>query len=81
VTVDHDAMLTNHALVIRTSGAEACAYCHQPVYCARCHTEPVLPGSQPFAEGATGALPRRPDATGPPGLEWPLLSRREWSGT
>ena len=74
VTVDHDTMLTNHAAVIRSSGAEACAYCHQPVYCARCHSEPVLPGSQPFTVGATGALPPRTEATGPPGLDWPLLS-------
>ena len=40
VTVDHDTMSTNHAQVIRDQGNQACAYCHQPVYCARCHAEP-----------------------------------------
>ena len=65
VTVDHDAMLTNHAKVIRATGNEACAYCHQPVYCARCHSEPVLPGSAPAANSGSGV--RTPD------VEWPLI--------
>ncbi len=26
---------------------QACAYCHQPVYCAQCHADPVLPDPFP----------------------------------
>ncbi len=62
VTVDHDAMATNHAQVIRDQGNTACAYCHQPVYCARCHEEPVLPVTTPFLQGSTT----------PEGVSWPL---------
>ncbi len=36
-------MLVNHAKVSQQTGTAACAYCHQPAYCARCHAEPVLP--------------------------------------
>ena len=35
IKVTHDEMLYSHAKSITTSGATACAYCHQPVYCAR----------------------------------------------
>lgn len=35
--VTHDEMLYNHASAIRKSGVEACAYCHQPVSCMKCH--------------------------------------------
>jgi hypothetical protein len=35
-------MLYNHVASIRKSGSAACAYCHQPVYCATCHADPVL---------------------------------------
>jgi hypothetical protein len=55
VTVQHDEMLTNHAETIRTSGAGACAYCHQPVYCARCHTDDVMPGSSRLHVGPPAA--------------------------
>jgi hypothetical protein len=72
VTVDHDTMATNHAQVIRDQGNTACAYCHQPVYCARCHAEPVLPVTGPGGSGATsGAI--LPDL--PTGLSWPLTPR------
>ena len=62
-------MLTNHAAVIRTSGNAACAYCHQRPYCARCHTEDVLPangigGIDPSAD--FGALDGDVDPTGGP---------------
>ena len=59
-------MLTNHAESIRQSGAESCAYCHQPVYCARCHSEKVLPGSAPPV--GTGLM------EAPPGVHWPLIA-------
>ncbi len=50
VTVDHDAMATNHAAVIRAQGNNACAYCHQPVFCAVCHgNNQVLPETTPFS--------------------------------
>jgi hypothetical protein len=65
VTVQHDQMLTNHAESIRISGAASCAYCHQPVYCARCHSEPVLPGSAPVIGARLNESP--------PGLRWPLI--------
>jgi hypothetical protein len=68
VTVEHDAMATNHAAVIRESGNQSCAYCHQPVYCARCHQEPVLPVTTPFSHGpdVEGIVPTRL------GVTWPL---------
>jgi hypothetical protein len=59
-------MLTNHAAAIRSSSANACAYCHQPVYCARCHKDQVLPGGPPG--GST--TPSR----GPAGLRWPIIA-------
>jgi hypothetical protein len=67
VTVDHDTMTTNHAQVIRDQGNQSCAYCHQPVFCARCHTEPVLPVTTPFSQGPTTTVPDPPS-----GLAWPL---------
>ena len=67
VTVEHDTMATNHAEVIRDQGNTACAYCHQPVYCARCHKEPVLPVTTPFLQGST-ILP----STATTGVSWPL---------
>jgi len=44
-------MLYKHASAITAAGGtQACATCHQPVYCARCHKEPVLDtGDQPLA--------------------------------
>lgn len=71
VTVDHDAMSTNHAQVIRSQGNTACAYCHQPVYCARCHREPVLPVTTPFSQGPKGT----PVPDQPQGVAWPLTPR------
>jgi hypothetical protein len=71
VTVDHDEMATNHAKVIRDQGNTACAYCHQPVYCARCHADPVLPVTTPFSHGPQGSpLPDQPE-----GVSWPLSPR------
>jgi hypothetical protein len=54
ISINHDAMATNHAAVIREQGNTACAYCHQPVFCARCHKEPVLPVTTPFGGTTTG---------------------------
>ena len=69
VPVDHDAMATNHAAVIRKQGNQACSYCHQPVYCARCHgADPVLPVTVPFLTGAV--LP----ATASQGVRYPLIA-------
>ena len=42
IKVKHDEMLYNHAASIKVSGGAACAYCHQPVFCARCHADNVL---------------------------------------
>jgi len=62
-------MATNHAAVIRKQGNQACSYCHQPVYCARCHgADPVLPVTVPFLTGAV--LP----ATAAQGVEYPLVA-------
>jgi hypothetical protein len=83
-------MLTQHAASVRAAGNEACAYCHQPPYCAQCHTDQVLPvtgpywGAQPSpiveptpSGGSTGLVAGAPTATAPPappGIRWPLLS-------
>ena len=64
-------MATNHAKVIRDQGNTACAYCHQPVYCARCHADPVLPITSPSSHGTTGVT--LPDL--PTGVSWPLTPR------
>jgi hypothetical protein len=45
--VKHDEMLYNHGAVLKKTGAQACAYCHQPAYCAQCHANPVLPDPFP----------------------------------
>lgn len=68
VTVVHDEMLIDHARVIRESTAQACAYCHQPVSCARCHADQVLPGSAPWTSPVS--KPQTP-ATG---ARWPLVA-------
>ncbi len=60
-------MATNHAQAIRDHGNQSCAYCHQPVYCARCHSEPVLPPSSPYVSG-TGS-----PSNAPAGVKWPLV--------
>lgn len=77
VTVDHDAMATNHAAVIRTQGNTACAYCHQPVFCATCHgSNQVLPVTTPFStqphpiplpspSGSPGIPPQSPSPSNP----------------
>jgi hypothetical protein len=41
--VPHDDMVYKHAAVARRVGAQACAFCHQPTYCAQCHADDVLP--------------------------------------
>jgi hypothetical protein len=56
VQVPHDAMVFNHAQVVRTVGAQACVFCHQPAYCERCHAEGILPP----APGASIAPTTRP---------------------
>jgi len=66
VTVQHEQMMTNHAQVIRNQGNQACAYCHQPVYCARCHADKVLPVTAPFINGSADAVPE--------GVVWPLIA-------
>lgn len=40
--VSHDNMKYDHTKVIRESGVEACAYCHQPASCMRCHKDDPL---------------------------------------
>jgi hypothetical protein len=52
--------------VIRDQGNGACAYCHQPVYCARCHAEKVLPVTAPFITQPQGSVPA--------GLGWRLVA-------
>ena len=56
IKVQHDEMLYNHAASIRVAGGKACAYCHQPVFCARCHADNVLetqPSKQPVGPSGT----------------------------
>jgi nitrate/TMAO reductase-like tetraheme cytochrome c subunit len=40
--VNHDEMLYRHPEAIANAGIQACAYCHQEVFCARCHKKPVM---------------------------------------
>ena len=40
--VNHDEMIYRHPEAIANAGIQACAYCHQEVFCARCHKKPVL---------------------------------------
>jgi len=68
ISVDHETMLTNHAAVIREQGNTACVYCHQPVQCARCHKDPVLPVTTPNSEGPVEGARRVL------GLSWPILA-------
>jgi hypothetical protein len=35
--VRHEEMLFHHPQVIERAGIQACAYCHQEAFCARCH--------------------------------------------
>ena len=51
VKVKHTEMLYKHASAITTAGGtQACAYCHQPVYCQKCHKDVVLePGGLPLS--------------------------------
>ncbi len=42
--VNHDEMLYRHPQAIANAGLKACAYCHQEVFCARCHKKPMLGG-------------------------------------
>ena len=66
-------MATNHAQVIREYGNQSCAYCHQPVYCARCHAEPVLPVTTITDVPAPSAAPE--------GVRWPLIARGPSTGS
>ncbi len=66
INVDHDQMATNHAAVIRATGATACTYCHLPVQCARCHADQVLPVTTPFLQGSV------PLQGATSGVSWPL---------
>jgi hypothetical protein len=36
--------LYNHAESVKKSSLNACGYCHQPVYCATCHSSEVTDG-------------------------------------
>ena len=50
IKVQHTAMLYNHAAAITTAGGtQACAYCHLPVYCEKCHKGPFLDPATPPA--------------------------------
>ena len=51
-----------------SSGNQSCAYCHQPVYCARCHAEPVLP--------VTTITDVPHPSAAPEGVRWPLIADR-----
>jgi hypothetical protein len=57
--VPHDDMVYGHADVMEKTGAQACAYCHQPAYCAQCHSEDVL--------AADSSLPTSHPTLTPPG--------------
>ena len=51
VKVKHQEMLYKHNSAITTAGGtQGCAYCHQPVYCQKCHKDVVLePGGLPLS--------------------------------
>ena len=51
IKVSHDQMKYNHAKIVRESGINACAYCHQPVSCMRCHK------GNPFSKSAQAGQP------------------------
>ena len=53
--VNHDEMLYRHPQAIAAAGIQACAYCHQEVFCARCHKNPVL-GSKPYEHSKADLL-------------------------
>jgi hypothetical protein len=42
------------------------------VYCARCHTEKVLPVTSAFTNSPTGTVPE--------GIRWPLIAARPPAG-
>jgi nitrate/TMAO reductase-like tetraheme cytochrome c subunit len=46
--VDHDKILYRHPQAIAKAGLQTCAYCHQEVFCARCHKNPVLEPDKPY---------------------------------
>lgn len=46
--VNHDEMLYRHPQAIAKAGLQACGYCHQEVFCARCHKKPVLDPKGPY---------------------------------
>jgi nitrate/TMAO reductase-like tetraheme cytochrome c subunit len=47
--VNHDEMLYRHPQAIAKAGINACAFCHQEAFCARCHKKPVLESGKPYA--------------------------------
>jgi hypothetical protein len=47
LNVRHDQMLYSHPTSVRRAGLQACAYCHQPSYCATCHKDPLLAARPP----------------------------------
>jgi nitrate/TMAO reductase-like tetraheme cytochrome c subunit len=51
--VNHDEMLYRHPEAIAKAGLRACAYCHQEVFCARCHKKPVLEPGKPYVHSKT----------------------------
>jgi nitrate/TMAO reductase-like tetraheme cytochrome c subunit len=55
--VNHDEMLYRHPQAIADAGIQACAYCHQEVFCARCHKNPVLGKRKFYEHGKAGSLP------------------------
>jgi hypothetical protein len=60
--VSHDTMVFNHGAVIEKNGAQSCAYCHAPTYCAQCHAEPVMP----LGPAGTGSRSQSP-------VDYPLV--------
>lgn len=54
--VNHEEMLFRHPAAIEKVGRQACAYCHQEAFCARCHKKPVLGSKGPFAHNKVDLL-------------------------
>ena len=55
--VNHDEMLYRHPQAIAKAGIQACAYCHQEVFCARCHKKPVLDSKKPYVHSKADLSP------------------------
>jgi nitrate/TMAO reductase-like tetraheme cytochrome c subunit len=54
--VNHDEMLYRHPEAIAKAGIQACAYCHQETFCARCHKKRVLDVDKPYVHSKADLL-------------------------